>query len=316
MEIKKIDNTKKTGSNDFFRPQDFQQFVWQTEIKKIVQAAISSAQKRQNSLWHMLFSWESWYGKTTLSQIIANQSWVNIKIIAWYAINKPAELISILNSLEKWDILFIDEIHRIRANIEEVLYIAMEDYAIDMVMPEWWNVRINLEPFTLIWATTKLESLSAPLKNRFIYKFHFQDYTDDEKQLITTRYLNHYWIQHDESLVAEICNNIVSVPREINNFCVKLRDYLISAWAHHQNLNLDSDIWAEFKAWAQLQDWWLSPIHLRYLDILSEFGWWPVALKTISLRLGLNEKAVEEDVEPLLMKLGKIDKTSRGRILR
>jgi len=316
MQVKRISTEKLIEIEKMFRPQDFEDFIWQQEIKKILKAAIHSAQKRQSNLWHVLFSGESGYGKTTMWWIISKSLWVNIKIVTWYAITKPAELISILNSLQDWDILFIDEIHRLRANIEEILYIAMEDFAIDMVMPEWWNVRIPLNKFSLVWATTKLESLSWPLKNRFVYKFHFVDYTNHEKKDIIKRYLNLYQINFDNSLLEKIANHIISVPREINNFCIQLRDYLISKWAKESNLNLDDEIWLEFKSWANLETGWLNHIHKKYMEILNDFEWWPVWLKTISLKIWLNEKAVENDIEPLLLKLWIIDKTSKWRILK
>lgn len=315
MQIKKIDTTKIEDDTKFFRPMNFEDFLGQEEIKKILKAGIQSAQKRESFLGHILFSGESGYGKTTLAQIIARNLWVNIKIITGYAITKPAEMISILNSLEDGDVLFIDEIHRLRPNLEEVLYIAMEDFMIDMVLPEWGNVRIPLNKFTLVGATTKLESLSLPLKNRFVYKFHFVDYEETEKMRIIERYLKFYDIGFEKNIVSEISANIISVPREINNFCFKLRDYLICKWAKQNNLLLDKEIREEFREWAKLIDGGLTHVHQKYIEILQEVGGGPVWLKTISLRLGMNEAAVEDDIEPLLLKLGKIEKSSRWRTL-
>jgi Holliday junction DNA helicase RuvB len=316
MQIKKISTEKLIELDKLSRPNNFDDFIWQEHIKKVLKAAIQSAKQRNSNIWHILFSWESWYWKTSLAQVISKNFWVNIKIVTWYAITKPSEIISILNSLQDWDILFIDEIHRIRPNIEEVLYIAMEDYAIDMVMPEWWNVRIPLNKFSLIWATTRLEALSQPLKNRFIYKFHFEDYTEIEKKDIIRKYINLYSIKIDEKIINKISDNIISVPREIHNFCIKLRDYLISKWKDESNLHMDDVSWEEFKDWANLINGWLNHIHKKYIEILEEFNWWPVWLKTISLRLWLNEKAVEDDIEPLLLKLWMIEKNSRWRSLK
>lgn len=316
MEIKQISTEKSTEPEKAFRPQDFSEFIWQKEIKKIIQTAINSACKRESNIWHILFSWESGYWKTTLSQIISKELKVNIKIVTWYAITKPSEIISILNNLEKGDILFIDEIHRIKPNIEEILYVAMEDYAIDMVMNEGWNVRIPINYFSLIWATTKLESLSNPLKNRFVYKFHFIDYSEEEKKKIIEKHLDFYWIDFEQNLIPEMSNKIVSIPREINNFCVKLRDYLISKSSNSEKIKLNKNVWENFINWSKIENWGLSNIHKIYLETLKHFKWWPVWLKTISLNIGLNEKAVENDIEPLLFKLWKIEKTSRGRILK
>lgn len=312
MQVKKINTEQEVTSKHSFRPIEFDEFVGQQSSKKLLFSAIESAKKRNDSIGHILFSWSSWYWKTTLANIVAHKMWTQIKVVTWYAIQKPADIISVLNSLEFGDILFIDEIHRIRPNIEEILYIAMEDFAIDMVMPKGWSVRVPLKKFCLIWATTKLESLSEPLKNRFIYRIHFQDYTAAEKLTIVERYLRVYEIKGPTKVVDQINESVTSVPREIHNFCVTLRDYLIS---EHGSTDLDESKWNNFRKWADVHKDWLWTLHKRYLDILALYPWKAVWLKTISLRLGINEQAVEDDIEPLLLKLGKIDKTSRGRIL-
>ena len=147
--------------------------------------------------------------------------------------------------------LFIDEIHRLKPSIEEILYIAMEDYCIDMVMPEGGNVRIPLHSFSLIGATTKMESLADPLKNRFVYKFHFSDYNLQEQQRIIQRYLKFHSIDYQDNIIQDIADNILPIPREINNFCVILRDYLITKSLH--NKTLDQTIRQAFKTWAELE---------------------------------------------------------------
>lgn len=311
MEIKKITTWKKSNNIEK-RPENFKEFVWQEDIKKILETAIESWKKRNSNLWHILFSWQSWYWKTTLAQIIANTFWVKIKIVTWYAITKWSELISILNSLENNDILFIDEIHRIKPNIEEILYTAMEDFCIDMVMPEWWNIRVNLNKFTLIWATTKLEALTIPLKNRFVYKFHFKNYSESEKLNIIKKYLNIYWLDADMKLISIIWENLEETPRTIKNFCIKLRDYIITKWL---NNNLNINIWEDFVEWGWISKWWIENIHKQYIEILKSLWNRPVWLKTIAIKMWMNEKSVEEDIEPLLLKLWKIEKTSRWRIL-
>ncbi len=312
MEVKKIKTQKliKTGNN--FRPTRFDEFIGQDDIKKALKSAIISSQKTGLPIGHILFSGPSGFGKTTIAQIIAKELGVQIKIITWYAISKPAELISILTSLEEKDILFIDEIHRLKPTIEEILYIAMEDFAIDMVMPEGGNIRVDISPFTLIGATTKLESLSSPLKNRFVYKFHFQPYTDTQKQKILKRYLAMNGINTTPSILKNMVEMILDTPREISNFTIQLKDFLIS---YHKDSNLDNTKREEFKNWAKLEKWWLSPIHKLYLQILQEANGKPVGLKTIALKLGVNEKSVEEDIEPLLLKLWLIQKTPQGRML-
>ncbi|MBS8122142.1 Holliday junction branch migration DNA helicase RuvB [Candidatus Vampirococcus lugosii] len=315
MEIKKITTQKKNEKkND--RPIDFDEFVGQDEIKKILQTALDSAKKRNSTLGHILFSGQSGYGKTTIAQIVAKKFGVNIKIITGYAISKPSEIISILNNLEKKDILFIDEIHRIKPNIEEVLYTAMEDFCIDMVMPEGGNVRIALNEFSLIGATTKLESLTSPLKNRFIYTFHFENYTTQQKNQIIKDNLIKLGINTSDNIIEKIGEKVDNTPRTIKNFCIKIRDYLISKndFLSLENF-LDKNEWENFVKRGKLENGGIQEIHKQYLKILSESEGRAVGVRTIAIKMGMNEKAIEEDIEPLLLKLGKIEKTSRGRIL-
>ena len=309
MEIKKISTEKFIDLNKHPRPDNFDEFIWQEHIKWVLKTAIQSAQKRQSHMWHIIFSWPSWFGKTTIANIISKQANKSIKAVTWYAISKPSEIVSILNSLESWDILFIDEIHRLKPNIEEVLYIAMEDFVIDMVMPEWWNVRIPINPFTLIWATTKSESLSQPIKNRFIYNFHFMEYNNNEKQTLIKKYLTEYKIKFDDTILSQISSKVDAVPREIHNMCIKIRDFIVS----RNEKILDENVRNQFILHSKIDNGGLTPLHNKYLDILRKADR-PMWVKAISVQLWINEKAVEEDVEPLLLKLGKIEKTAGWRI--
>lgn len=310
MEIKKIDTTKQEKTVIATRPDNFDDFIGQTQIKKMLQTAIWSAKKRNWTLWHILFSWPSGFGKTTMAHIIANELNVNNKVITAYAISKPSEIVSILNALENGDVLFIDEIHRLKPNVEEVLYTAMEDFVIDMVMPEWWSVRIPINPFTLIGATTKPEMLSKPMKNRFVYSFHLSEYNLEEKSVIIQRYLQVFWVDYELWLQFEIAKKVDSVPREIHNLCIKIRDYCIEKWIE----NLTKELRLDFLSHAQIYDWGLNNLHERYLDVLAQYDR-PIWVKAIAAQLWVNEKSVEEDIEPLLLKLWKIEKTPQWRVL-
>ena len=310
MEIKKISLETATSWTISHRPQSFAEFIWQAPIKSVLQTAVESAKLREAPLGHILFSGSSGFGKTTLATIISQQMNTNIKVVTGYALTKPSELVSLLNSLESWDILFIDEIHRIKPTLEEVLYIAMEDFVIDMLMPEWWSIRLPINPFTLVWATTKPESLSQPMKNRFIYHFHFMDYDLEEKKTILDRYLQHYQVNYEPHLLEKFVQKVASVPREIHNLVIKIRDYLIS----RQLPILTSKDREEFLKHSQIDDWGMMPIHKKYLDILADFDR-PVGVKTLAVQLWVSEKNLEEDIEPLLLKLGKIEKTTKGRSL-
>ncbi len=315
MEIKKIRVETKQDESAPIRPWLLAEFIGQEEIKRIVYTAIKSAKQAGHPLGHILFSGESGHGKTTLAQIIAKELGVNIKIVTGYAITKPSELISILNNVEKWDILFIDEIHRLKPNIEEILYIAMEDFVIDMVMPEGGSVRIPINPFTLIGATTRLEAVATPLKNRFVYKFHFNDYSQEEKIQIIKRYMKLYFIEAIDAIIQRIEEKVESTPREIHNFIVKIRDYLISHTEHNgKDFSFDESFREDFDQWVNIDKWWLTSLHKKYLDVLWEYDA-PVGVKTLAAKLWVSEKSIEEDIEPLLLKLGKIEKTTKGRII-
>lgn len=293
------------------RPDTFDEFIGQEHIKGVVKTAIDSWKKRKWHMGHILFSGPSGFGKTTMAHIISKQWQVNIKAVTWYAITKPSEIISILNTLETWDILFIDEIHRLKPNIEEVLYIAMEDFVIDMVMPEGGNVRIPINPFTLIGATTKSESLSQPIKNRFVYNFHFMEYTPSEKETIIKKYLDKYEIKTSDEIISKISAKVDAVPREIHNLCIKIRDFVITE--SHEKTLTDS-LREHFLKHSKIDEGGMTPLHAKYLEILEKADR-PIGVKAIAVQLWINEKAVEEDVEPLLLKLWKIEKSWAGRIL-
>jgi len=241
-------------------------FVWQEEIKNILKSAILSAQKRNDSLWHILFSWDSWFGKTTLANIIAQQLGKNIKITTAYAMEKPADMISILNQLEEWDILFIDEIHRLKPKIEEILYIAMEEFRVDIVMQDE-SMSLPINKFTLIWASNKLENLSDAFKNRFVYKFHLKPYTQQEIEKILKIYLDEVNIKYSENCIKKLAQKSLPVPREIRNLSIKIRDYLIAnwKWTSINNKNIENIIKN-----LKLEDYGLSNLQKRYLEILEE----------------------------------------------
>lgn len=312
MHISKLNTAQKEWTSEKkFRPQNFNDFIGQKHITRILETAIASAKKSTHTLGHILLCWASWYGKTSLAHIVAHQYEKKVHMIAGYAITKPAEIISIMTSMSEGDILFIDEIHRFKPMIEEMMYIAMEDFAIDMVMPDGGSVRVPLQSFTLIGATTKPESLSEPLKNRFVYNFHCIDYTEEEKDRIIERYLTHYNIEYKKNLIWLIARKVETVPRRIHNLAVKIRDFLIS---HHHSLELDEQSRKECEQRLSIKDGGLTAIHQKYLEILQAYHW-PIGLKTISLQLGINEESVENEIEPILLKQWLIEKTWRGRIL-
>lgn len=312
MHISKFDGKQSLWSWEQVRPISFDDFIGQEHITRILKTAIISAQKSKHYLGHILLCGPSWYGKTTLAHIITQTYGKKFHTVTGYAISKPAEIISIMTSMSEWDVLFIDEIHRLKPAIEEMLYIAMEDFAIDMVMPDWGSVRVPLKPFTLIGATTKPESLSEPLKNRFVYSFHCTDYDNNEKNKILERYLKYYNIKYNDNIIILLSRKVDTVPRKIHNLIVKVRDFLIT---HHHSLELDSNIRRECEERLSIKDGGITDIHQKYITILEESNW-PMWVKTIALQLGINEESVENEIEPLLLKSWIIEKTGRGRILK
>ncbi|MFA7284451.1 MAG: AAA family ATPase [Candidatus Absconditabacterales bacterium] len=311
MQVKKIDTTTQQKYKNEHRPISFGDFVGQEDSVRVIKTAISSSQKGGHPLGHMLLLGPAGYGKTTLAQIIAHELGAHCKVVTAYAINKPADIISLLNTLQEGDILFIDEIHRLIPKIEEMLYTAMEDFVIDMVMPDGGHVRIPIQPFTLIGATTKSDSLSKPLKSRFIYRFHFVDYTDTEKQRIVGYYLKKLGMSFEPLDIARFSRILENVPRELHNGCVRMFDYLT---AHHQHLTLSAAIIDQFTDRNKAQEGGLTPLHQAYLDVLQGAGK-PLGLKTIAIKMGLHEKTVEEEIEPLLIKMGLVDKVTNGRVI-
>ena len=215
-----------------------------------------------------------------------------------------------LNNLWPLDVLFIDEIHRLKPQLEEILYTAMEDRVVDMVLPDGSSMRLPLQSFTLIWATTKPERLSAPLKNRFVYKFHLTDYTIEEKHHIIIRYLQHYWITYDPSVLQKIWTKVLNVPREICNTVTKIRDYLVwhQIWEY-----ITAEIRNRIDWWIDIDEWWVTPLQNLYLDLLKD-AQYPLWVSTIAARLWVEEEYIEQDIEPLLMKLGYIIKTPKWRV--
>ncbi len=291
------------------RPIDFTDFIGQEEVKKILQSAILSAKKRNDTLGHILFSWDSGFWKTTLANIIASKLGKNIKIITAYAMEKPADMISVLNQLEPGDILFIDEIHRLKPKIEEILYIAMEDFRVDIIMQDE-SMSLPINKFTLIWATNKLEKLSDAFKNRFVYKFHLKPYNQQEIEKILAKYLTKLWISYDTGSIQNLATKCLPVPREIKNLAIKVRDYLV---ASNQKLEINSNILPRLLNDLHLQQYGLSELQQRYLKILEEKE--IAGLKTIATILNVDEKVVEKDIEPLLINLWIIEKTTKWRKL-
>jgi len=311
IENKKIDID--FGENSL-RPQTLAWYVWQENIKKHLSVCISRALIRKQTLEHILFYWPPWLWKTTISNILSYEMWSNLKISSWPAIEKQSDIISILSNLETWDILFIDEIHRLKPQIEEVLYTAMEDFVIDIMVWKWtWaqSVRMPVNSFTLLGATTKLSSLSNPLRDRFgnILKLDFYSIWDIEK------ILNRNSINLGLDLWTELIKNIRLrsrwTPRIANRILKIIRDYY-TIWKEVNKeeiyIEIFNDLW--------IDNFWLDYLDRKYLETIEfKFAWWPVGLNTISQAVWEEELTIEDVVEPYLLQIWFIQKTSRWRAL-
>lgn len=313
---KRIIDSKQQQDIDFnennLRPKTLGDYVGQKLLKKQLSVSIASAKMRKTSLEHILFYGPPGLWKTTISNIIANEMQSNIKTTSWPAIEKQADLVSILSNLESWDILFIDEIHRLRPQVEEILYTAMEDFVIDiMVGSGTWaqSVRMPVNNFTLIWATTKLSSLSSPLRDRFgnILKLDF--YENDELQKII---LNNSWVLDldiKEKLSTAIASRSRWTPRIANRLLKVIRDYHI-IW---KDIN-DEKVFNEIFTDLCIDELWLDYLDKKYLETLnSKFGWWPVGIWTLSSSIWEEEATLEDVVEPYLLQIWFLERSTRWR---
>lgn len=294
------------------RPKTLSEYVGQEQIKKHLWVSIASAKLRNASLEHILFYWPPGLGKTTLSNIIASEMWSNLKITSGPAVEKQADLVSILSNIEAWDILFIDEIHRLKPQIEEILYTAMEDFVIDIVVGKWtWaqSVRMPVQAFTLIWATTKLSALSSPLRDRFWNVLKLDFYSGNELSKILTRNANILDLELSRELIESISKRSRWTPRISNRLLKIIRDYKIIG--HDIN---EEKIWKEIFLDLWIDNLWLDYLDKKYLDTINlKFAWWPVGLGTLASSIWEEEATLEDVVEPYLLQIWFIERSTRWR---
>lgn len=306
-----VKNVESNFDNSL-RPQTLADYVGQESIKKHLDVSIKSAKIRKEPLWHILFYWPPGLWKTTISQIISKEMVSNIKVTSGPAIEKQADLISILTNIEPNDILFIDEIHRLRPQIEEILYTAMEDYTLDIMVWKWtWatSVRMEVQPFTLIWATTRLSSLSAPLRDRFWNVLKLDFYNKDELSIIVTNNSN----KLNTPITSETSENIALrsrwTPRISNRLLKIIRDYY-TIWKDVSDISVLNEIFLDLN----IDELWLDILDKKYLEaIKNKFAGWPVWLNTLASVLWEEEETIEDVVEPFLLQLWFIERTPRWR---
>ena len=317
MEDRFITSTKNWTDAEIetsLRPTSLDQYVGQDKIKESLKVYIQAAKTRKDALDHVLLYGPPGLGKTTLSHIIAKELGSQIKITSGPAIEHAADLAAILTNLNKNDVLFIDEIHRLNKTVEEILYPAMEDFALDFIVgkgPSAKNMRLKIQPFTLIGATTKAGMLTSPLRDRFGVICRLELYTDTDLQVIIKRSADILNIKIDDSASLDIAKRSRGTPRIANRLLKRVRDYAEVLGSGE----ITKEITDQALAKMEIDELGLDFIDRKILEsIIYKFGGGPVGLDTLSATIGEDAGTIEDVYEPYLMQLGFIARTPRGRI--
>ena len=309
--------TQAETTDDFevsLRPKTLDEYIGQEKVKENLKIYIQAAKNRGDSLDHVLLYGPPGLGKTTLSAIIAHEMGVNIRITSGPAIEKPGDLAALLTNLEKGDVLFIDEIHRLSRQVEEVLYPALEDYALDIIMgkgPAARSIRIELNKFTLIGATTRAGSLSAPLRDRFGVIQRLELYNTEQLSDIVKRSAVLLGVACDDDGAEEIAKRSRGTPRIANRFLRRVRDFAEVMG----NGRITADIAKIALNRMDVDKLGLDSLDKRLLTmIIKGYDGGPVGLETLAAAIGEESVTIEDVCEPYLMQLGFLSKTPRGRV--
>jgi len=313
--IEEMSEITEKNLDQTLRPQAFAEYIGQEKIKKNLDILLQAAKKRKEPVEHILLYGPAGLGKTTLANIIAKEMGVNIKTTSGPAIERVGDFGSILTNLQDGDILFIDEIHRLNKTIEEILYPAMEDFKLDIIIgkgPSAKTIQLDLPRFTLIGATTKLGSLSNPLRNRFGATHRLEFYNHDEIKKILERSSKILGVAVDETGLSKIASCSRSTPRVANRLLKRVRDF--SQIKNHKLVD-------SAKAQEALEMIDIDPLGLEPSDrhilrtIIEKFDGGPVGLSTIAAATQEEIKTIEDVYEPYLLQLGFLARTPRGRIV-
>lgn len=297
------------------RPQTLKEYIGQTEVKSNLDVFIKAAKKRGDNLEHILIHGPPGLGKTTLANIIAKEMGVNIKVTSGPALEKQGDLASIITNLRDNDILFIDEIHRLRPVVEEVLYTAMEDFGIDLIIgkgPSARSMRLQLPKFTLIGATTKMSLLSSPLRDRFGSIFRLDFYDLDSIQQIIERSANILKCKVEKDAANKLAKSARQTPRIANRLLRRVRDFSDV----QDKTIIDTEIVEYALKALGIDELGLDNTDRNILDtIINNFKGGPVGLNTLAASISEEEATVEDIYEPFLLKMGFLERTSRGRLV-
>ena len=297
------------------RPQRLSEYVGQQKIRKNLQMFMDAAKKRKEPIEHVLLYGPAGLGKTTLAHIIAKEMGVNIRVTSGPAIERVGDLGSILTNLQDGDVLFIDEIHRLNKLIEEVLYPAMEDYKLDVIIgkgPSARTLQLDLPKFTLIGATTRLGSISNPLRNRFGAIHRLEFYDEDEMKQIINRSGKILGVSIDESGAQEIAKSSRKTPRVGNRMIKRVRDF---AQINNHKI-IDSVIARKALEMMEVDELGLEPTDRSILEtIIKKFNGGPVGIQTIAAATSEEIETIEDVYEPFLIQLGFLTRTPRGRMV-
>lgn len=309
-----LESRQEEKLENSLRPQNLNEYIGQTKVKENMRIYIEAAQKRGDALDHCLFYGPPGLGKTTIANIIANEMKSNLKVTSGPAIEKPGDLAAILTTLSEQDVLFIDEIHRLSKNVEEILYPALEDYTLDIVIgtgPSAKSIRIDLPKFTLIGATTKAGSLTTPLRDRFGIIHKLELYSPEDLSVIVKRSAGILGVEIDDNSAIEIARRSRGTPRIANRLLRRVRDYALVLGDGDINLKITKHALNQL----EIDELGLDETDRKILDIMiNQYQGRPVGLETIATTLGDEVDTIEDVYEPYLIQIGFIARTPRGRM--